>query len=65
MSIKPRRKILARGDDRVVVHAGLFVICAMLSALGMGAMALWAFVPAAALLEGLAFIAPVQSARRM
>ncbi|QFU75093.1 hypothetical protein EY643_05210 [Halioglobus maricola] len=65
MSIKPRRQVFARGDKRGVVHAGLLIICAMLSILGMGVTALWAFLPAAVLLEVLARFSPVRHARRM
>ncbi len=65
MSIKPRRQVLARSDDRVILHAALFMICAMLSALGMGAAALWCFLPAAAVLEGLSLLSPTRNQRRM
>lgn len=65
MSIKPRQQVVTRSDKRIVVHAGLLIICAMLSALGMGATAIWAFVPAALLLEVLAKVSPVRHARRM
>ena len=46
-------------------HAALFLICAVLSGLGMGAAALWCFLPAAALLEGLATLAPKRTTRQM
>lgn len=65
MSIKPRRQVLARSDTRVIMHATLFLICAMLSVLGMGAMALWCFLPAAAVLEGIALLSPISHSRRM
>jgi len=65
MSIKPRRQVLARSDDRVIMHAALFLICAMLSALGMGITALWCFLPAAAILEGLSLLSPRRNSRRM
>lgn len=58
MSIKPRRNVLVYSDERVLVYAGLFVICAMLAALGMGAVAFWCFLPAAALSELLSALAP-------
>lgn len=58
MSIKPRRQLLARSDERVIVHAALFLLCAIFSALGMGAAALWCYFPAAAVLELLSFVAP-------
>ena len=65
MSVKPRRQVLARGDDRVLVLAGLFLVCAMLGALGMGALAVWCFLPAAALVELLGRVPPVRRSRRM
>lgn len=65
MSIKPRRRVLAHSEDRGIIHAGLFVICAMLSIMGMGFAALWCYLPVAALLELLARVAPVQHSRRM
>lgn len=65
MSVKPRRQILARSDDRMMIHAGLFLVCAMLAILGMGAQALWCFLPAAALVELLGCIAPVRHSHRV
>ena len=65
MSVKPRKQVLARSDDRMIVHAGLFLVCAMLSAVGMGALAFWCFLPAAGLVELLSGITPGNSARRM
>lgn len=65
MSIKPRRQVLAKSDNRVIMHAALFLVCAMLSALGMGMAALWCFLPAAAVMEGLAFLSPSRNSRRM
>ena len=32
-------------DDRILVLATLFLVCALLSAVGLGAVALWAFLP--------------------
>ena len=49
----------------MILHAALFMICAMLSALGMGAAALWCFLPAAAVLEGLSLLSPTPNQRRM
>ncbi len=66
MSIKPRRQVLARSDDRVIVHAALFLMCAIFSALGMGVAALWCYFPAAVVLELLSRVAPVRrDSRRM
>ncbi len=56
MSAKPRKPILMRSDDRVVIYAGLFLVCAMLSSLGMGPLALLCFLPAAFLFEGLSVL---------
>lgn len=58
MSVKPRRLILLRSDERIVIHAGLLLVCAMLAAMGMGALALLCFLPAAALFEGLSLLSP-------
>lgn len=38
MSVKPRRQIMLRSDDHVIIYAALFLVCAMLSALGLGAL---------------------------
>lgn len=65
MSVKPRRQILLRSDDRVIIYAALFLVCSLLSALGMGALALLCFLPAAALFEGLAALSPRKPSRRM
>jgi Sec-independent protein secretion pathway component TatC len=65
VSIKPRRRVLVHNEDRRIIHVGLFIICAMLSAMGMGASALWCYLPVAALLELLALVAPLQHSRRM
>ena len=64
MSIKPRRQVLARSDDRVIVHAALFMMCAIFGALGMGATALWCYFPAAIVLELLSHVAPLRRASR-
>lgn len=65
MSVKPRKPVLARSDDRMIVHVGLFLICAMLSALGVGALAFLCFLPAAGLVELLSAISPAPASRRM
>ena len=65
MSVKPRKQVLASSDDRMIVHAGLFLVCAMLSAVGMGALAFWCFMPAAGLVELLSRFSPAKSVRRM
>ena len=65
MSVKPRKLILLRSDERIVIHAGLLLVCAMLGAMGMGALALLCFLPAAALFEGLTLLSPRKPSRRM
>ncbi|KAA1194374.1 hypothetical protein F0M18_02790 [Pseudohalioglobus sediminis] len=65
MSIKPRRNVLIHSDERVLVYAGLFFICAVLAALGVGALAFWCFLPAAVLMECLSAVAPQQQSRRL
>jgi hypothetical protein len=65
MSVKPRKQVLARADDRMIVHAGLFLICAMLSAIGVGAVAFWCFLPAAGLIELLSAVSPTANSQRM
>ena len=65
MSVKPRRQILLRSDDRTVIYAGLFLVCAMLSALGAGTLALLCFLPVAVLFEGLVALSPRKPSRRM
>lgn len=65
MSVKPRKSILGHSDDRVLVHATLFLVCALLSAVGLGAVAFWAFLPAAAALEILSQVSETRFQRRM
>ena len=65
MSVKPRKLILLRSDERIVIHAGLFLVCAMLGAMGMGALSLLCFLPAAVLFEGLSLLSPRKPSRRM
>jgi hypothetical protein len=47
MSVKPRRSVMGRCDDLVFIYAALFLICALLNALGGGVIGLLVFVPAA------------------
>ncbi len=65
MSVKPRRNVLVYSDERVLVYAGLFLICAMLAALGMGPVAFWSFLPAAVLSEVLSGVTPKQHSKRL
>ncbi len=54
MTVHTRRRGFWQPDQRVVVYAGLFMVCALLSAAGLGPHALLAFLPAAAVTETLA-----------
>lgn len=65
MNVKPGKQILIRGDDRIVVHAALFLICAVLSAAGLVALALWCFLPSALLIEMLSGAGSRDQHRRM
>lgn len=51
MIAKRREKGLDFGDDHIVVYAGLFLVCALMSALGGGWLGVLCFVPAAIALE--------------
>ena len=51
MILKQQVKILDFGDDHTVVYAGLFLVCALISALGGGWLGVLCFVPAAIALE--------------
>ncbi len=42
---------MAYADDRILVLATLFLVCALLSAMGLGTVAFWAFLPTAVALE--------------
>jgi hypothetical protein len=42
---------LGRSDDRVLMYSALFLVCAMISALGAGALGALAFLPAAVIIE--------------
>ena len=42
---------MAYCDDRILVLATLFLVCALLSAVGLGTVAFWAFLPTAVALE--------------
>ncbi len=54
MTAQTRKRGLGHPDQRVVFYAGLFMVCALLSAAGLGEHALLAFLPAAAVTETLA-----------
>jgi len=51
MIIKDRGALLAPADDHVLVYAALFMVCALMSALGGGWLGIGAFVPAAIVIE--------------
>lgn len=65
MSVKLRKQVFANSDERMIVQAGLFLICVALSAVGVGALAFLCFLPAAALVELLSAISPRGNSRRM
>ncbi len=51
MATKMRRNVMGYLDDRALIYAALFLICALLSALGAGILALASLLPAAAVVE--------------
>lgn len=51
MAISLRSKASSSGSDRVLIAAGLFFICALLSALGGAMLGLLCFVPAVIAME--------------
>lgn len=53
MSIKPRKSPLSRIDDEAFIYAALFTLCALISAIGGGPIALIAVVGAGLLLRHL------------
>ena len=54
MTLKLRKNARWQGDDQVLVYAGLFLVCALVSALGGGALGLLSFIPAVVAAEILA-----------
>jgi len=46
MTLRLRKNTRWQGDDQVLVYAGLFLVCALVSALGGGALGLLSFIPA-------------------
>ena len=52
MMFKLRKNARWQGDDQVLVYAGLFLICALVRALGGGALGLLSFIPAAGTAAG-------------
>lgn len=57
MRFKTGKNVLVNSDDRALLYAGLLLVCALLVASGMDALALWSFLPAAGLTELLPVIA--------
>ena len=55
MIMGSRRSILSRGNDRVLIHSTLFLVCALISAMGAGFLAALAFLPAAGAVEVAAY----------
>ena len=51
MIMKQRVNVLDFGDDHIVIYAGLFLMCTLISALGGGWLGVLCFVPAAIVLE--------------
>ncbi len=51
MITKQQDKLLAFDDAHIVIYAGLFLVCALISALGGGWLGMLCFVPAAIVLE--------------
>ena len=54
MTYKLRTSAKWQGDDQVLVYAGLFLVCALVSALGGGALGILSFIPAVAAAEVIA-----------
>ncbi len=44
MSLKPKRRLMGRCDDLVLLYAGLFLACASISSFGSGALGLALFI---------------------
>lgn len=44
MNLKPSRNVMSYSDDRVLNYAVVFLVCALVSTLGGGALALVCFV---------------------
>ena len=42
---------LSRADDRVLIYSALFLVCAAMSAFGMGTVGAMAFLPSAVIIE--------------
>jgi hypothetical protein len=51
MAIPLHNKAMGTGSDRILIVAGLFSVCALLSSLGGGLLGLLCFVPAVIVME--------------
>jgi len=51
MVLKDRRLRLYRADDLMLIYAALFLVCAVISALGGGWLGVACFVPVAVIIE--------------
>ncbi|MEP1472548.1 MAG: hypothetical protein ABJK25_16375 [Halieaceae bacterium] len=51
MIMRERGVLLAPADDHVLIYAALFMVCALMSALGGGWLGIASFVPAAIVIE--------------
>ena len=51
MAISRGNKAMRSGSDRILIVAGLFSVCALLSSLGGGLLGLLCFVPAVIAIE--------------
>ena len=62
MTFRLRKNATWQGDDQVLVYAGLFLVCALVSTLGGGALGILSFIPAVIAAEVLARL-PVHGSR--
>ncbi len=51
MVIRDRRTVIPPADDHVLIYAALFLVCALMSALGGGLLGVACFVPVAVVIE--------------
>ena len=51
MVLKDRRVRLLRADDLMLIYAALFLVCAVISALGAGWLGVACFVPVVVIIE--------------
>ena len=57
MQIISRKSVVSRADDRVLTYSALFLVCAAISAMGAGTLAVMAFLPAVLIVELAAHLA--------